>query len=54
MDVGGMARYEIKESANRLSYINHYSLSVLLDDHLIVHSDADLISMVYNSDFDVF
>ena len=45
MDVGGMARYKMKESADRLSYMYHYNLSVLLGDNYTIYSDADLISI---------
>ena len=42
LDVGGMARYEMRESYNRLPYSYHYSLSILLGNHFSVYSSADL------------
>jgi len=51
LDVGGMARYEMRESYNRLPYSYHYSLSILLGNHFAVYSDADLYAMVHNSKF---
>ena len=51
MDIGGMARYEINNSHNRLPYSYHYNLSVLLGDHFIVYSDADLYSILHDAGF---
>ena len=50
LDVGGIARYEMRESFNRLLYRYHYSLSILLGKHFSVFSDADLYSMIYNNE----
>ena len=51
-DIGGMARYEMKNSDGRIPYSYKYKLSVLLGDHFIAYSDADLYAMIYNAGFD--
>ena len=51
LDIGGMARYEMRESYNRLPYSYHYSLSILLGNNFSVYSSADLYAMVYNSEY---
>jgi len=51
LDVGGMARYDKQDAMTRVPYIYHYSLAAIFADNITVFSEADLISMVYNSDF---
>ena len=50
-DIGFNTKFEMKETQTRIIYNYNYSLSIFLNKKIIIHSDANLFSMVYNSQY---
>lgn len=52
LDFGAMTKYRQQKNKNNILFKYHYSLSIQIGKSLIIHSDADIYSMIYNGNFE--
>tara|TARA_B100001250_G_scaffold104741_1_gene88356 strand:+ start:31 stop:1749 length:1719 start_codon:yes stop_codon:yes gene_type:complete len=51
LDFGAMTKYKQQKNKHNILFKYHYSLSIQIGQSLIIHSDADIYSMIYNGSF---
>lgn len=48
-DIGTMIQFNMNNADNSMFYKYYYSLSIILNKDIVIHSDASLYSMLYNN-----